>query len=69
MITIDRSASIKIINYLNEEKLNIKFKPDPISQLKTQKNKIEIQNAKIAHIYDGVAVAKFIIWLKKQKKN
>ena len=68
LITIDRSASVKIINYLNEEKLNIKFKPDPISQLKTQKNKIEIQNTKIAHIYDGVAVAKFIIWLKKQKK-
>ncbi|NQW07578.1 MAG: aminopeptidase P family N-terminal domain-containing protein, partial [Candidatus Pelagibacter sp.] len=29
LLTIDRSASVKIINYLNEEKLNIKFKPDP----------------------------------------
>ena len=68
LITIDPSASVKTVNYLNEKKLNVRFKPDPISQLKTKKNRIEIQNTKIAHIYDGVAVAKFIIWLKKQKK-
>ena len=68
LITIDPSASVKTVNYLNEKKLNFRFKPDPISQLKTKKNRIEIQNTKVAHIYDGVAVAKFIIWLKKQKK-
>jgi Xaa-Pro aminopeptidase len=68
LITIDSSASVKTVNYLNEKKLNVRFKPDPISQLKTKKNRIEIQNTKVAHIYDGVAVAKFIIWLKKQKK-
>ena len=68
LITIDPSASVKTVNYLNEKKLNVRFKPDPISQLKTKKNRIEIQNTKVAHIYDGVAVAKFIIWLKKQKK-
>ena len=68
LITIDPSASVKTVNYLNEKKLNVRFKPDPISQLKTKKNRIEIQNTKVAHIYDGVAVAKFLIWLKKQNK-
>ena len=38
---------------------------DPIYNLKAIKNKIEIQNIKKAHIYDGAALTKYLFWLKK----
>ena len=38
---------------------------DPIYNLKAIKNKKEIENIKRAHIYDGVALTKYIFWLKK----
>lgn len=37
----------------------------PTTLLKAVKNDIEIENTKKAHIKDGVAVTKFIYWLKK----
>ena len=44
---------------------------DPIYFLKAVKGKQEIENIKKAHIYDGVALTKYLFWLKKnfQKKN
>ena len=38
---------------------------DPIYSFKAIKNKNEIKNLKIAHIYDGVALTKYLIWEKK----
>ena len=38
---------------------------DPVYFLKAVKTKKEINNIKIAHIYDGVALTKFLFWLKK----
>ena len=38
---------------------------DPIYLLKAIKNKKEIDNFKISHIYDGAALTKFLFWLKK----
>ena len=38
---------------------------DPIYYLKAVKNNKEIQNIKDAHIYDGAALTKFLLWLKK----
>tara|TARA_B100001057_G_scaffold500518_1_gene616066 strand:+ start:192 stop:1910 length:1719 start_codon:yes stop_codon:yes gene_type:complete len=38
---------------------------DPIYFLKAVKNKNEIKNVKMAHIYDGAALTKFLFWLKK----
>ncbi len=38
---------------------------DPIYYFKSIKNKMEIKNIKKAHIYDGVALTKFLFWLKK----
>lgn len=37
----------------------------PVTKWKAQKNKIECENVKKAHIQDGIAVTKFIYWLKK----
>ena len=36
--------------------------------LKSQKNKIEIENIKKSHIYDGVALTKFLFWIKNTKE-
>ena len=37
---------------------------DPIDLLKALKNKTEISNTKIAHLFDGIALTKLIFWLK-----
>ena len=42
---------------------------DPIYLLKAVKNKTEISNTKIAHLFDGIALTKFIFWLKKSYKK
>ena len=46
--------------------LQIKYvcKLDPIYFLKCKKNKKEIINSKKSHLYDGVALTKFIFWIK-----
>ena len=53
---------------LNENLINSRFvikkRIDPIYDLKTIKNKIEIKNMIDAHIKDGVAVTKFLYWIK-----
>ena len=44
-------------------------KTDPIYYFKSKKNKTEIQNSIKSHIYDGVALTKFIFWLKDNYKK
>ena len=43
-------------------------KEDPIYLLKSIKNKIEIKNMINTHIIDGVALTKFIYWIKNKKR-
>ena len=38
---------------------------DPIYYLKSIKGKQEIKNIKQTHIYDGIALTKYLLWLKK----
>ncbi len=56
-----------------EEIIKSKFKiiksQDPIYLLKAIKNKIEIKNMVDAHILDGVALTKFIYWIKYTNKK
>ena len=54
----------KIIN----SKFYISHYDDPIYALKSIKNKLKFKIIK-AHIEDGVAVTKFLYWLKYNKKN
>ena len=42
---------------------------DPIYLLKAIKNKTDINNTKIAHLFDGIALTKFIFWLKNNYKK
>lgn len=38
---------------------------EPTTLLKSRKNEVELQNVRNAHIKDGVAMCKFMYWLKK----
>ena len=42
---------------------------DPIYLLKAIKNKTEINNTQIANLFDGIALTKFIFWLKNNYKR
>ena len=52
-----------------EKKINISKKNDPIYNMKSIKNDIEIKNFIKTHIFDGVAVIKFLYWIKNYKKK
>ena len=54
-----------LINY----KFKIIYREDPIYILKSLKNKTEIKNMINAHIEDGVALTKFLYWIKNHKLN
>ena len=54
-----------IFNILQKYKLNIIDKIDPVILQKAIKNKTEINGMKLAHKKDGIAVKKFINWIKK----
>tara|TARA_Y100000996_G_scaffold332149_1_gene268407 strand:+ start:392 stop:2083 length:1692 start_codon:yes stop_codon:yes gene_type:complete len=67
------SIDSKTCSIYNEEilrkKFNVKKIEDPIYLLKSVKNKTEIKNMIKAHISDGVALTKFIYWIKKINKK
>ena len=46
----------------NNKILNV---DDPIYNFKAIKSKNEIKNIKAAHIHDGIALTKYLFWLKK----
>ena len=64
------SCSIFFKNIINKNNKILNLQ-DPIYSLKAVKGKQEIQNIQKAHIYDGVALTKYLFWLKKNfsKKN
>ena len=64
----DKSCSVFYENLINS-KFKIVSREDPTYFLKAIKNKVEINNMVDAHIIDGVAVTKFIYWIKKINKN
>ncbi len=69
-ISIDTKTCSLYIEKLLNRKFEIFKSEDPIYFLKSIKNKIEIQNMIKAHINDGVALTKFLYWIKEvNKKN
>ena len=62
------SCSIFYKNILNEKNKIIE-KVDPIHFFKSIKNNTEIKNMKKIHISDGLALTKFLFWLKKNFKK
>jgi len=54
---------------LIRKKNNILTKVDPIYLFKSIKNSTEIKNMKKCHVIDGVALTKFLFWLKQNFKK
>ncbi len=68
-ISIDsKTCSINYEQILSK-KFNLIKKDDPIYALKSVKNKTEIKNMIKAHVSDGVALTKFIYWIKEVNKK
>lgn len=57
-------ASYSIVNSVPKELTLIDY-PSPVASMKAVKNRTECENIKRAHVKDGVAVTKFMYWLKK----
>ncbi|MCI7275423.1 MAG: aminopeptidase P family protein [Cuneatibacter sp.] len=60
----DRRVNYAIYSSLPEG-LQIVSKNNPEQKMKSEKNETELKNLRIAHVKDGVAVTKFMYWLKK----
>ncbi len=68
IILDSKSCSIYYENLISS-KFIISHREDPCYLFKSIKNKKEINHMKKAHIEDGVALTKFIYWIKNIKKN
>ena len=68
-IIIDNQSCSILYENLIKKRLIILRKEDPIYHLKSIKNKSEISNTIKAHISDGVALTKFLHWIKKVNKR
>ena len=62
------SCSVLYENIIKSKFQNINY-GDPCYKLKSIKNSSEIRNMSNAHIIDGVALTKFIYWIKKINKK
>ncbi len=52
-----------------QSRFRIILKSDPCYLLKSLKNQIEVKNMINAHVEDGIALTKFIYWIKKVNKK
>ena len=64
----DLTCSIFYKNIIRRNN-NILKHTDPIYFLKSQKNKVEINNTKKIHEYDGAALTKFLFWIQNNFKK
>ena len=68
-IWLDSTSCSFFYSRLLEIKNKVIKKIDPVHFLKSVKNKYEIENMKKSHLADGVALTKFLFWLKKNFKK
>ena len=68
-IIIDKNSCPVLIENLINSKFKISKIGDPLYLMKSVKNKIEINNTIKSHILDGVAVTKFLYWIKKNQNK
>ena len=68
-IVIDNKTCSYFYENIFKEKFKIIKTEDPIYSLKSVKNKSEINNMIKSHIFDGVALTKFLYWMKKINKK
>ncbi len=68
-IIIDKNTCSIFFENILKKKFKVLSIEDPIYSLKSLKNKTEIKNMLNAHIFDGVALTKFIYWIKNINKK
>ena len=68
-IILDRLSCSWAYTNILKKNINISNKNDPIYNMKSIKNDIEIKNFIKSHIFDGVALIKFLYWIKSYKKK
>ena len=68
-IIIDRNSCSFLLENLIYSKFKISRIGDPIYLMKSIKNKVEINKTIESHLHDGVAVTKFLYWIKKNQKK
>jgi len=66
---IDKTTCSVFNEFIIKSKFEIFKYKDPCYQLKAIKNSTEINHMKKAHIEDGVALTKFLFWIKNNKLN
>ena len=64
----EKTCSIYLENLIKKN-FKIRNKYDPTYLYKSIKNSVEIENMVKAHIQDGVALTKFLYWIKKVNKK
>lgn len=65
-VLLDKSCVNYRICHSIKDGIQIIDAKNPTNQMKAVKNPVELANVRNAHIKDGVAVTKFMYWLKKQ---
>jgi len=68
-VQLDNSSCSIFFKNIIKKKNIILEKKDPTYFLKSIKNKTEIRNMTKTHIYDGVALTKFLFWIKNNFEN
>ncbi len=68
-IIIDKNSCSVLLENLIRSKFKISKIEDPLYLMKSIKNKVEINKTIESHIYDGVAVTKFLYWIKKNQNK
>ncbi len=68
-IIIDNKTCSIFYEDIFKSKLDVIKKEDPIYLLKSIKNKTEIKKMIESHIYDGVALTKFLYWIKRKNNK
>ncbi len=66
---IDENTCSIYLENLIKAKFKIKKKEDPIYYFKSIKNKTEIRHMVKSHVADGVALTKFLFWIKNTNKK
>ena len=68
-IIIDKNSCPILLEHLIRSNFKISKIGDPLYLMKSIKNKVEINKTIESHIHDGVAVTKFLYWIKKNQNK
>ena len=67
-VLMDKDSPHYFYHEINKMNLNFEMIDDICKKEKSIKNSVEISNIKEIHIYDAVAIIKFMFWLEKNRK-